>query len=269
MDANLNATYEACNSFNNKLKDTLLGLISANNDRKSEIDALRSDLDTLRKDHDSFVTSMERENDLRKNEIKAVDSWAKGENDARKKEIAALNSRLDSEAASKDTEDKALNARIDREISDRDKDTAVQIDLDHVGKNSLETVSSFIPTVANTGQTATKVATNRKRSARTDLTSQKGTKRQNTVALDDDDVQFLYQRPMELEWLDYAAMCREHKAQLRKTDEVRSGHLGGTWALLGQAGVAGGTSGAAGAGQHQCDAGGATCAASCIFSQNW
>jgi len=53
---------------------TLLGLISANNDRKSEIDALRSDLDTLRKDHDSFVTSMERENATRKEEIKAVDS---------------------------------------------------------------------------------------------------------------------------------------------------------------------------------------------------
>ena len=41
MDANLNATYEACNSFNNKLKDTLMGLIGANNDRKAEIDGLR------------------------------------------------------------------------------------------------------------------------------------------------------------------------------------------------------------------------------------
>jgi len=198
MDANLNATYEACNSFNNKLRDTLLGLISANNDRKSEIDA--------------------------------------------------LNSKLDSEAASRDSEDKALYARIDREISDRDKDTAAQTKL--------------------AGQTATKVATNEKRSARTDLTSQKGTKRQNTV-VPDDDVQFLYQVPMDLEWQDYSAMCREHKAQLRRTDEARSGRLGETWALLGQAGVAGGTSGAAGSGQHQCDAGGTTCAASCIFSRNW
>jgi len=43
--------------------------------------------------------------------------------------------------------------------------------------------------------------------------------------------------------------------------------LGETWALLGRAGVASGTSGAAGAGQHQCDAGGATCAASCIFGK--
>merc|ERR1711893_313478 len=73
MDNDLNATYEACNNFNNKLKDTLLGLINANNDRKSEIDGLRSDHDQLRKDHDAFVVSMERENDLRKNEIKSLE----------------------------------------------------------------------------------------------------------------------------------------------------------------------------------------------------
>ena len=41
MDNDLNATYEACNNFNTKLKDTLLGLIGANNDRKAEIDGLR------------------------------------------------------------------------------------------------------------------------------------------------------------------------------------------------------------------------------------
>ena len=41
MDSDLNATFDACNTFNNKLKDTLQGLIGANNDRKSEIDALR------------------------------------------------------------------------------------------------------------------------------------------------------------------------------------------------------------------------------------
>ena len=43
MDNNLNAAYEACNSFNNKLKDTLMGLIGANNDRKAEFDALKAD----------------------------------------------------------------------------------------------------------------------------------------------------------------------------------------------------------------------------------
>lgn len=64
MDANLTATFDACGTFNSKLKDTLQGLIGANNDRKSEIDALRGDHDTLRKDHDSFVTSAERENEM-------------------------------------------------------------------------------------------------------------------------------------------------------------------------------------------------------------
>merc|ERR1711976_407164 len=138
MDNDLNATYEACNNFNNKLKDTLLGLINANNDRKSEIDGLRSDHDQLRKDHDAFVVSMERENDLRKNEIKSLeerqqkdnqariteianlDNFAKSENDGRKADIAALNSRLDAEQNSRDSEDKALNARIDKEIGDRE-----------------------------------------------------------------------------------------------------------------------------------------------------
>merc|ERR1712200_336576 len=138
MDNDLNATYEACNNFNTKLKDTLLGLIGANNDRKAEIDGLRSDHDTLRKDHDAFVVSMERENDLRKNEIKSLeerqqkDNQARvtdiaklegkldSENSGRKAEIAALNSRLDSEASARDGEDKALNERISKEISDRE-----------------------------------------------------------------------------------------------------------------------------------------------------
>merc|ERR1712180_469551 len=35
MDNDLNATYEACNNFNNKLKDTIMGLINANSDRKN------------------------------------------------------------------------------------------------------------------------------------------------------------------------------------------------------------------------------------------
>merc|ERR1711962_379571 len=156
MDNDLNATYEACNNFNNKLKDTLMGLINANSDRKSEIDGLRGDHDKLRSDHDAFVSSMERENDLRKNEIKSLeertqkdnqaritdiaklegkldtengarkeeiknlDSWAKGENDARKTEIAAINQRLDAEQNARDSEDKALNERISKEISDRE-----------------------------------------------------------------------------------------------------------------------------------------------------
>merc|ERR1712121_79846 len=52
---------------------TLLGLISANNDRKSEIDALRGDHEELKKNHEAFVVTAERENDLRKNEIKSLE----------------------------------------------------------------------------------------------------------------------------------------------------------------------------------------------------
>merc|ERR1711971_1514239 len=70
MEANLSATFDAGSSFNTKLRDTLQGLLSANNERKSEIDALRGDHDTLKKDHDALVNTTERENDLRKNEIK-------------------------------------------------------------------------------------------------------------------------------------------------------------------------------------------------------
>lgn len=70
LQADMQATFDNCNSFNTKLRDTLMGLINANGDRKAEIDALRGDHDQLRKDHDDFVNSMERENDLRKNEIR-------------------------------------------------------------------------------------------------------------------------------------------------------------------------------------------------------
>merc|ERR1712038_1772244 len=156
MEDNLAATFDAGNSFNSKLRDTLQGLLAANNERKSEIDALRGDHDQLKSDHEALVNTTERENSLRKEEIKSLDSWAKSENDSRKKEIedlknfaekendarkthianlenfaksendarkadiAALNARADAEAASRDAEDKALSDRIDKEISDRE-----------------------------------------------------------------------------------------------------------------------------------------------------
>merc|ERR1711988_2056074 len=111
MEDNLAATFDAGNSFNTKLRDTLQGLLAANNERKSEIDALRGDHDQLKSDHEALVNTTERENSLRKNEIKSLeertekdgkldsennarkeeikslDSWAKSENDSRKKEI--------------------------------------------------------------------------------------------------------------------------------------------------------------------------------------
>merc|ERR1712152_39986 len=156
MDAAVAATFDAGNDFNTKLRDTLSGLLSANNERKAEIDALRSDHDHLKSDHDALEVTTTRENDLRKNEIKsleertqkennarkdeikALDGWAKGENDARKTEIAnlknfaesendarkadiaALNARADAEAAARDSEDKALSDGISKEISDRE-----------------------------------------------------------------------------------------------------------------------------------------------------
>jgi len=53
-EGDVSACFDAGNGFNNKLKDALSGLVKANNDRKSEIDALRGDHDQLKKDHDAL-----------------------------------------------------------------------------------------------------------------------------------------------------------------------------------------------------------------------
>merc|ERR1711868_164230 len=168
MEANLAATFDAGSSFNTKLRDTLQGLLSANNERKSEIDALRGDHDTLKKDHDALVDTTERENDLRKNEIKsleerqqkdnqnritdiakldgkldsensarkeeikALDGWAKSENDSRKKEIADLKNFAKSENDARKADIAALNARADAEASARDaEDKALSVRIDN------------------------------------------------------------------------------------------------------------------------------------------
>merc|ERR1711892_1152013 len=156
MEGEVATLFDNGNAYNNKLKDALTGLISANNDRKVEIDGLRTDVDKLRSEHDALEVTTTRENDLRKNEIKsleerqqkdntaritdiakldgkvdtnhnarkeeikALDGWAKGENDSRKTEIAALGARCDAEAAARDGEDKALSERISKEVSDRE-----------------------------------------------------------------------------------------------------------------------------------------------------
>merc|ERR1712209_348623 len=137
-DGDVSACFDAGNSFNTKLKDALSGLVKANNDRKSEIDALRGDHDQLKKDHDALEVTTTRENDLRKNEIKSLeekqtkdntarqmdiaklDGKLDTENGARKAEIAALDKRADDEAAARGAEDAALNDRISKEISDRE-----------------------------------------------------------------------------------------------------------------------------------------------------
>merc|ERR1711970_524076 len=158
MEADLTATFDACNTFNAKLKDTITGLIKANTDRKTEIDALRGDHDQLKSDHDALVVTTERENDLRKNEIKsleerqqkdnqaritdiaklegkldtennarkeeikALDGWAKGENDARKTAIANLDNFAKSENDGRKADIAALNARADAEAAARDSE---------------------------------------------------------------------------------------------------------------------------------------------------
>merc|ERR1711970_1115864 len=159
-DGDVSACFDAGNSFNTKLKDALSGLVKANNDRKSEIDALRGDHDQLKKDHDALEVTTTRENDLRKNEIKspeekqqkdntarqmdiaklggkldtengarkaeiaALDSWAKGENDSRKSEIANLENFAKSENDGRKADIAALNKRADDEAAARGAEDA-------------------------------------------------------------------------------------------------------------------------------------------------
>ena len=80
LDADIQATADSGATFQNKLVDTLRGLIGANNDRKSEIDSLRNDHEELKKNHEAFVVSAERENDLRRNEIKSLEERMMKEN---------------------------------------------------------------------------------------------------------------------------------------------------------------------------------------------
>jgi len=110
MEANLAATFDAGSSFNTKLRDTLQGLLQANNDRKSEIDALRGDHDQLKSDHDALVNTTERENDLRKNEIRSLEERTQKDNQARIADIAKLDGKLDTENGARKAEIAALDS---------------------------------------------------------------------------------------------------------------------------------------------------------------
>lgn len=109
MEANLNAAFDSCNTFNNKLKDTLEGLLGANNERKTEIEALRGDHETLKKDHEALEVTTTRENDLRKNEIKSLEERTAKDNQARITDIAKLDGKLDAENNARKEEIKALD----------------------------------------------------------------------------------------------------------------------------------------------------------------
>merc|ERR1712226_1412700 len=137
-EGDVSACFDAGNGFNTKLKDALSGLVKANADRKSEIDALRGDHDQM--DIAKLDGKLDTENGARKAEIAALDSWAKGENDARKTEIANLKNFAESENDARKTaianlenfaksendgrkaDIAALNERCDAEAAARDSE---------------------------------------------------------------------------------------------------------------------------------------------------
>jgi len=132
LDDDVQAVADNGGTFQNKLADSLKGLISANNERKSEIDSLKGDHEQLRKDHDQFVTSAERENDLRKNEIKSLEEKMLKENQARITDIAKLEGKLDTENASRKSEIAALDTRT---ASDNDARKTEIANLDNFAKS--------------------------------------------------------------------------------------------------------------------------------------
>merc|ERR1712025_1046796 len=109
-EGDVSACFDAGNGFNTKLKDALSGLVKANADRKSEIDALRGDHDQLKKDHDALEVTTTRENDLRKNEIKSLEEKQQKDNQARVTDIAKLDGKLDTENGARKAEIAALDS---------------------------------------------------------------------------------------------------------------------------------------------------------------
>ena len=83
LDSDISACNQAGGTFQDKLAASLNGLLNANKERKSEIDGLRKDHEELKKNHEQFVTSAERENDLRRNEIKSLEERMQKENQVR------------------------------------------------------------------------------------------------------------------------------------------------------------------------------------------
>merc|ERR1711935_676118 len=110
-DGDVSACFDSGNSFNDKLKNALTGLSKANDARKQEIEALRSDHDQLKKDHDALENTTTRENDLRKNEVKSLEEKQQKDNTARQMDIAKLDGKLDTENKARKDEIAALDSR--------------------------------------------------------------------------------------------------------------------------------------------------------------
>jgi len=132
LEADVQAVSDNGGTFQSKLTDTLRGLIQHDKDRKSEIDALRGDHEELKKAHESFVVSAERENDLRKNEIKSLEEKMQKENQARITDIAKLEGKLDTENAARKSEIAALDNRTASENDARKTEIA---NLDNFAKS--------------------------------------------------------------------------------------------------------------------------------------
>lgn len=132
LDGDIQAVANSGGTFQQKLVDSLSGLLNANNERKSEIASLRNDHEELKKNHESFVTSAERENDLRKNEIKSLEERMMKENQARITDIAKLDGKLDTENNSRKTEIANLDNRTKSENDARKSEIA---NLDNFAKS--------------------------------------------------------------------------------------------------------------------------------------
>jgi len=146
----MQATFDNCNNFNTKLQDTLKGLINANNDRKSEIDSLRSDHEELKKAHQDFEKSATRENDLRKNEILSLEEKTQKENQARITDIAKLDGKLDSENSARKSEIAALDSWAKGENDSRKSEIANLDNFAHsendARKNEIANLDNFAHT---------------------------------------------------------------------------------------------------------------------------
>jgi len=85
-----------------------------------------------KKNHESFVTSAERENDLRKNEIKSLEEKMQKENQARICDIAKLDGKLDTENNARKTEIANLDNRTKSDNEARKSEIA---NLDNFAKS--------------------------------------------------------------------------------------------------------------------------------------
>merc|ERR1711879_874333 len=146
MEDNLAATFDAGNSFNSKLRDTLQGLLAANNERKSEIAVLRGDHDQLKSDHEALVNTTERENSLRKNEIKSLEERTEKDNKARIADIAKLDGKLDSENNARKEEIKSLDSWAKSENDSRKKEIE---DLKNFAEKENEARKTHIANLEN------------------------------------------------------------------------------------------------------------------------